>query len=111
MAISEYFYANKTAISIIRADLKSKIKAGEIFALNLDFCFTSSQVFTKDGRYKKIDMNNRIKSAVDAISRLLEIDDSLFFSHLCQKLVTDQETPFFDAHIAVIEGDTKNVYA
>lgn len=39
------------------------------------FCFTREQLYFKNGKLKKVDLDNRLKHIIDKICQLLEIDD------------------------------------
>lgn len=69
------------------------IKQG--FCLNFDLFvfFTEDKIFTKTkkakSKYKRLDADNRVKAMRDAISELLEVDDTYFFSGNTEKCIGD----------------------
>lgn len=51
--------------------------------------FKKERLFTKDGRIKKLDISNRIKSCEDCLCNSIGIDDSQIFRVVAEKCVTD----------------------
>jgi Holliday junction resolvase RusA-like endonuclease len=47
--------------------------------------------FTKEKKLKKLDLSNLLKTIEDAIAKKIEIDDSLCFKHILQKLIPTKE--------------------
>lgn len=50
------------------------------------FHFEPHRLFTLKGTVKKLDVSNRIKAAQDSISKLLGVDDSIFFTCTAHKV-------------------------
>jgi len=76
--------------------VKDWITNGFQLQIDLYFVFNYNRIFSKTKKaksiYKKIDTNNRIKSSIDAVSKLLGIDDSLFFKESSFKVVTSNNS-------------------
>ena len=58
--------------------------------VNCYFVFPKSKVISKANTIKKLDANNRLKSTLDAVSYLTEIDDSRFFTGICEKVICNK---------------------
>jgi len=58
------------------------------------FYFKRERLFTKDNRFKRLDVSNRLKASHDSLSEILEIDDSYFFKVVAIKAVTQGEESF-----------------
>ena len=56
------------------------------------FYMLRTSIFTKDNKPKRNDTSNRIKALHDALSVILGIDDSYFWSGSFDKLAVDHET-------------------
>lgn len=93
------------------ADMKRK--AGFLI-LNVDtyFVFPYSKLFTKDGRPKKLDANNRTKATLDAIATLTNIDDRYYFGGYCEKLHGESQTPYTIVQLKPMEAqNVKNAFS
>ena len=66
-------------------DLAGFVEDGKVLHIDRRFYFPRSRLFTKQDKPKKIDVSNRIKAVDDAISKLIGIDDKLFFSATTKK--------------------------
>jgi|WetSurMetagenome_2_1015567.scaffolds.fasta_scaffold283741_2 hypothetical protein len=66
-----------------------RVQKYSAFRVDCFFAFHHSRVFTKNGLVKQLDADNRMKPAMDAIVKIFEIDDRLFFSGRCEKITTD----------------------
>jgi hypothetical protein len=57
------------------------------------FVFHKDRVISKTkqakSKYKSIDSNNRIKSAIDAVAKLLGFDDKMIFKETSHKVTCD----------------------
>jgi Holliday junction resolvase RusA-like endonuclease len=54
-------------------------------SIDLMFFFSWNRVITKDGRPKILDLDNRLKAVLDAISKVLGVNDSIFFRIRAEK--------------------------
>lgn len=68
-------------------------KNGEFLILRTDayFVFHEKRVWTLEKSIKRLDADNRLKPCLDAISKMLEIDDSHFFASGCEKITTSNK--------------------
>lgn len=69
------------------------------FRVDCYFALPHNKLFTKDGRVKIFDANNRLKSALDGLSELIQIDDKYFASGIAEKITTRSIKPSFTVHI------------
>ena len=67
-----------------REDLR-QIEEGPV-SLFLQFNLNHDMMYTKDGRVKRMDVSNLIKSAEDAIMDLIGLDDKFVFKVTCEKV-------------------------
>lgn len=89
--------------------IRTLVANGNILALDLNFYFPESELFTKTDTVKRMDLNNRMKSAIDAVSTALGVDDSVFFSHTAQKMVSDNDTSYIWACVYKVDPVTFGV--
>lgn len=60
-------------------DLKYKLQ------IHCGFYFRRDRLYTKEGKFKKLDVSNRLKAAHDGVAKMLGIDDSAFFRISAEK--------------------------
>lgn len=94
-----WMWENKSELKYASASVRDLASKGNILALDLNFYFPEDQLFTKKDTIKQLDLNNRMKSAIDAVSKAIGVDDSIFFSHLAQKMVSQDKLSHFSASI------------
>jgi ADP-dependent phosphofructokinase/glucokinase len=70
---------NRDEITTAKKKISQFIDRGYEISLSFRFFFPEEKLFTKKGKAKKIDTSNRIKSAEDAICRILDFDDKYVF--------------------------------
>jgi Holliday junction resolvase RusA-like endonuclease len=91
--IANYSLIHFKKLDAYKKELKDLLDQGFALQINMIFVFHIDRVFTKTKKaaspYKRIDTNNRIKSSIDAVSKLLEIDDMLFFFETAEKQTCD----------------------
>lgn len=63
------------------------------FALKIDcfFVFHSERIFTVNNKCEQIDTNNRIKPVLDALVKVIGIDDKHYFGGNCEKVTTNSK--------------------
>lgn len=76
---------NHKKLEEIRSKVKKYISEGYVLSLDTWFVFEYSRIFSKDGKPKVLDADNRRKPLQDALSKILNIDDSWFFSGIIEK--------------------------
>jgi hypothetical protein len=89
---------NQQLLHKIKPEIESAMKESQLKVM-LYYCFNHSQLWTKDNRVKQLDTNNRIKPALDGISRAIGIDDRHIFAEEHEKVETDE-----NPHIMVAIG-------
>jgi len=114
--IKLYELKNHKVISQAQNQIATWIKNGFTLEIELYFVFHQDRILTKSKKakspFKKIDSNNRIKSSIDAVAKILDIDDMIFFKETSHKVtcsnqsdeqlivkVTPIERLTFDEHI------------
>lgn len=100
--VAIWMLKNTHKLQKAKDEIKLALNQGYQLKLMLYFCFSHEQLWTKDGRVKRLDTNNRVKAAVDGIAKALDIDDSVFFAEEHEKVETDEEP-----HIMVAIGTFK----
>lgn len=85
--IWRYKLTNFHNIELVKSKLGEIIDAGNFLAAHFVFCFPESRLFTKKNELKKIDSTNRLKSAEDAVSKILEIDDKYFVQTTAERII------------------------
>lgn len=76
----------KTSLKDFLQEIKSKK-----LCLIVQVYFKKERLYTKDGRIKKLDISNRLKSCEDCICKAIGIDDSQIFRIVAEKIPTDTE--------------------
>lgn len=91
--IQEYRLRNWRIIEQAKKEVDLWIRSGIQLEIDLFFVFHEKRVFTKGVKakspYKRIDSNNRIKSSIDAVCKLLEFDDMIIFKETSHKVTCD----------------------
>lgn len=77
------------------------------YALDCNFYFLKSRLLCKNGKTKKLDVDNRLKATFDAVSSLLQFDDSLIYEGTFMKTITEA-TEHCDVRVRILmpEGMT-----
>lgn len=58
----------------------------ETLEIQIHLFLDSKRIFTKKGKPKRLDTDNRAKALIDAVSEILELDDKHFFKVSIEKL-------------------------
>lgn len=91
-ALLSWVTCNNLLSAIAASKAQGWVADGMLLQVNLTFFFKKERLFSKSRRakdfVKQIDVNNRIKPALDAVSRIICIDDKFFWSHFVTKNVT-----------------------
>jgi len=104
---SQYEIENATQIRCIQRTLKDYLSQGKVLKLNLHFFFKKESLLTKKNEIKIRDLNNLLKSAIDAVSNMVDVDDSVFFSHeFSKRILTKNVEEYFEA--TIYSEDPKN---
>lgn len=77
---------NQNNLVRICTDLYGLMESGYVFRVDTWYSFEKSRIFTKDGRPKQIDSDNRRKPMQDGLALILGIDDKWFFSGNTEKV-------------------------
>lgn len=80
-----------------------KAVRGSKMAVSFMFNFEYGQLHCKDGRIKRLDVQNRLKAICDLLSAALETDDRFFFE-VAAKKVCGYPTLGVEAKIKVLES-------
>ena len=91
--IQEYRLRNWRILEQAKKELDLWISSGMQIEIELFFVFQKDRVFTKGSKakspYRRIDSNNRIKSSIDAVCKLLEFDDMIIFKETSHKVTCE----------------------
>jgi Endodeoxyribonuclease RusA len=82
---------NESKIQEIKLKCQAWIAEGKMLRVDTYHVFDSDRIWTKDGKPKKIDANNRVKACLDAVSTMIDIDDKYFFDGDCAKIISTQK--------------------
>lgn len=78
--IEFYALTNKRQIQAAKHKIKALFDIGfKGLKIDCTFIFHKNKVIGQKGQFKRIDASNRLKQTHDSLSKLIEIDDSLFF--------------------------------
>lgn len=101
--ISRWIVNNKNEVLSAKTFAERLIASGVYLRVDVEFFFPVNYIFSKTKRaksvVKRIDVNNRLKSILDAVSIILDIDDRFFFSHFIKKKVSVDDTAFCNVTI------------
>jgi len=75
--------------------LELAINQGLVLKVDCYFIFERSSIYTKKNTVKKTDHHNRIKAALDGLSKAIGIDDSYFFTVNAHKVIGERESITF----------------
>lgn len=81
------------------------INQGLVLKVDCYFIFERSSIYTKKNTVKKTDHHNRIKAALDGLSKAIGIDDSYFFTVNAHKVIGERESITFviTTHVPIYE--------
>ena len=87
--IQFYKASNRGQLVYAQKMLTDYVNKNKFPALKVDcyHCFSITDLWTKNGKPKQIDGNNRIKGALDAVSWLIDVDDKYFFEGDSAKII------------------------
>lgn len=97
IAIWLYSQNNKT-LSNIRALAKNAVSNNKMLQVDRYFIYPKHKLFTKEKKSKglivpespkKIDADNRVKPLLDAVAKIIGVDDKYFFSGHTEKMVSE----------------------
>jgi hypothetical protein len=88
-----YVYSLKTRRDLLghQEKVKKWISEGLMLRVDCYFSLLKTEVFSKKGDPKAKDQNNFLKSSLDAVAKLIEVDDKYFFSNICEKVICKRE--------------------
>lgn len=100
-----YSLKNKKSLTRAVEPLYEAMAQDKTLCLRVDcyFALPHQKLFTQKNEVKVFDANNRLKSALDGLSQILEIDDKYFASGVAEKITTTRLNPFFIAHIKLMK--------
>lgn len=85
-------------VAEIREFFLIEITADPTLALKVDcfFAFPKEKLISKTAKAKSpiktLDANNRLKSCLDSVSRIIQIDDKHFVTGVCEKVVSETDS-------------------
>lgn len=88
--VNRFIIKNLRNAEKIRDEIRPILKENGL-RIDCFFCFHEPRVLTKTKKAKDwvkvLDANNRLKSTLDAVSRLIGVDDKFFFTGICEKVI------------------------
>lgn len=93
---------NRYFLDDSKAEVERWLKAGNCLEVELDFCFPRSKLVSKKNEPKKIDVDGRIKSTLDAIFHLIGCDDKWAMMITAKKICHQSLDEFVEASIKPI---------
>lgn len=79
--------ASKSKVEDAKKEIQSWLDEGFFLQAKCLHLFHVEQLFFKNGNVKRLDADNRIKAALDAVGIILQIDDKLFFKSETEKVL------------------------
>lgn len=87
--INKWIKKNKNFVAEIRSEMPLCIEARPYLSVDCIFVFHEERILTKGKQAKSplkvLDANNRLKSALDAVAKIINVDDKHFTSGNCEK--------------------------
>lgn len=91
-AIESWAIENRAFVERLRTEFNRLWVSGtKMFHIELYFCFEKSRLISKANTVKRLDCNNRIKSAIDKVSLITGIDDQYFISDYAEKIISESD--------------------
>lgn len=85
-AVFVYGLKNKTRLLKISDMVKTWLLVDEVISVDCHFVLERRELYTKKNEIKSLDQNNFLKSSLDAVAKLIDVDDKYFFSNTCTKV-------------------------
>lgn len=101
-AIQVWMLRQKSALFDYRRKARDMIVDLKLFSIKLDFYWPKESLVSKNGVPKKIDLDGRIKSAIDAVSIIIDQDDKYVIKIEAHKLIWNKIYSEFNAEILPI---------
>jgi Endodeoxyribonuclease RusA len=98
--VFSYIALNNRYIQKIRQEIEVTLKQGYQLQGYSYVCLPKKMIWTQKDTVKKFDQNNRLKPLIDAVSRIIGVDDSHFFYDHIEKVECEEE----EAHCVVAIG-------
>jgi hypothetical protein len=86
--VMTYRLMNIHRVNSLEMSMKQLLSDGFVFRVDCYFIFEKSKLFSKKKEVKTIDAQNRCKATIDALVKLVEVDDKYFFAGDAEKLFT-----------------------
>lgn len=83
--------------------LKSEIQTGKVLQIEFEFYFPREKLIGKAGQPKQRDVDSRIKSSLDAVAKLIDIDDKYVFHLHAYKVPANVNEEFVNVKIKAFE--------
>lgn len=100
--VKSWCLKNHLTVTRIKKEAAHALKSGFQFKVICYFSFPHTDLWTKKGEAKRLDVNNRLKPCLDAVAFATGIDDKHFFMHEEEK-VECEEHP----HVMIAIGPIK----
>jgi len=88
---------NANAIGLVRQELAT---AQRFLSIDCVYYFRKERILTKDGRAKRLDVDNRLKILIDAVTNLTAVDDSLVWQGSFKKVISQTGVDFCDVRVS-----------
>lgn len=95
VAIDRWMITNCRQIYELRKTVKTWIDVGYRIQTELFLCFPKERLITKQGLPKRLDSNNFIKSSIDGIFTILDLDDKWNGRETCQMVPIENTHQLF----------------
>lgn len=89
-------------------DLFSTHTDSQQIAVNCVFYFQRERIYCKNGKPKRLDVDNRLKHSLDQVSKLLHFDDSMIFQGGFYKRVTPSKIEFCNVGLRWVSQTSDN---
>lgn len=96
---------NKNKLVSYKIELRELIQKGFMLKVSVILNWEKSKLLTKKGEPKKNDLDNRLKSCLDAVSKLVEIDDKYIIEISAIKKFWDKNYSSVDVTIEKASWD------
>jgi Holliday junction resolvase RusA-like endonuclease len=100
-------FLNHSAVRVLREYFKSS-QPNHFLQVDCVYRFEKGRILTKQGKTKRLDVDNRLKHLLDAVTTLIGIDDSLIWKGTFIKIPSENDDSSCDVNIGwVTLGEIK----
>jgi hypothetical protein len=102
-SINFYILKRQSQVFEERRLIETWIKEGSLVQIELNFNWQKEKLFSKKNEPKRLDLDGRIKEAIDAVSDILNFDDKFLFKITANKNAWGETFDAFSATLTKLQ--------